>query len=367
MKRVGDLIPRIVAFDNLLLAWRRAIRGKRERYDVLNFSEDLKGNLTKIGAELAVGRYRWGNYSQFVIFDPKERVISVPPFRDRVAQHAIIALCSRVFENAQIDQSFSCRLGKGQTRAVDLALSYSRRFRYYLKMDVRRYFASIDHSALKSRLASRFKDDLLIRAFFSAVDSFETEPNKGIPIGSLFSQYFANDYLTPLDRFIKERLKSKGYARYMDDFVLWSDDKNELKRRRNEIIQFARDRLLLTFKESAINSSSQGLAFLGTRVFPDGVRLSSRARLRFRRKYVEIMGELSDGKLSESKAAERLQALFAFASRFESKAFRLRVMEDEEKNRRVFSRIARGELEQQPGELSLRLPQRRRSDEAERE
>jgi len=339
MKRAGGLISRVVAFDNLLFAWRRAIRGKRDHMEVLRFSQDLKRNLISIGTELELGRYRWGAYSDFVIFDPKERVISVPPFRDRVAQHAIIAVCGQVFENAQIDQSCSCRLGKGQTCAIELALFYSRRSRYYLKMDVRKYFASIDHDVLKNRIESRFKDALINRAFFSAVDSFETEPNKGIPIGSLFSQYFANDYLTPLDRFIKERLKSKGYVRYMDDFVLWSDDKDKLKRWRDEITQFANKKLLLTFKESAINSVAVGLPFLGTRVFPKGVCLSSRARLRFRRKYVEIMGELRDGELSESKAAERLQALFAFASRFESKAFRLRVRVPVLRSRRRTARV----------------------------
>ena len=327
MKRAGNLIERIVDAENLRRAYLRAVAGKRDKPETLHFRENLDANLAALGRELAEGRYRWGVFSRFKIYDPKEREIAVAPFRDRVAHHAIIGVCEPIFERRQIDQSFACRKGKGQSAAVALAQTYSRGARYYLKMDVRKYFASIDRETLKRSLFRLFKDETLLKALRDVVDAYEPGAERGLPIGSLTSQFFANHYLTPLDRFIKERLKARRYLRYMDDFVLWDDDRDVLSRQRDEIERFAAEELLLTFKESALNLTSKGLTFLGTRVFPGRVRLASRSRLRFRRKYAELTERFRQGLATETEYAERTRALFAFVERAESRAFRLRVMQ----------------------------------------
>jgi len=327
MKRKGGLIQEVVSYPNMRVAWLKAIRGKRFKTSTLNFLRELDANLDLIASSLDSGSYCWGNYTRFRIFDPKEREIAVPPLRDRVAQHALINVCEPVFDDYQINQSFACRKGKGQSGAVDLAARYSRGAQYYLKLDVRKYFASIDRKILISLLERRFKDDKILTAFSDVAWSYEPRQAVGLPIGSLTSQFFANHYLAPLDRFVKEELKIKRYLRYMDDFVLFSDDKNELQRAFVDVEQYAQDELKLKLKEPIFNRTSLGLTFLGMKIVEGRVRLANRSRVRFWRKYKEIIDEFVLGLAAEDKCAARLQGLFAFARRAESRAFRLRVMQ----------------------------------------
>ena len=227
MKRFGNLIDRIVEPDNLRLAWLKTIRGKSTERAVLRFRPSLGDCLEGIASDFVNGTYRWGEFSRFTIFDPKERQIKVAPLRDRIAYHAICNICGPVFERYQIDQSCACRKGKGQTEAIRLAVSYSRNNNWYLKLDVRKYFDSVCHSVLEKLLFRLFKDQRLLVLFHSLIDSYHTEAGRGIPIGSLTSQYFANHYLGTLDHFVKEHLHCRAYVRYMDDFILW-DNSNEV-------------------------------------------------------------------------------------------------------------------------------------------
>ncbi len=327
MKRASGLIEEVASFSNMRAAWLKAIRGKRFKASTLNFQRELDRNLNLIASELSSGTYCWGNYARFRIFDPKEREIAVAPLRDRVAQHALINICEPVFDDYQIDQSFACRKGKGQSGAVKLAARYSKNARYYLKLDVRKYFASIDRDILTRLLERRFKDDKILRAFYDVVWSYEPMQTSGLPIGSLTSQFFANHYLAPLDRHIKEDLKIKKYLRYMDDFVLFSDDKNELKRAFVDVENFARDELKLKLKEPVLNRASLELTFLGMKIVDGRVRLANRSRVRFWRKYKEIIDEFASGLATERRCEARLRGLFAFVCRAESRAFRLRVMQ----------------------------------------
>lgn len=354
MKRAGNLMTAITSESNLYEAHRRARRGKGSSVAVSLFEERLFENLCEIGHKLSTGTYVWGDFERFKIFDPKEREIAVPPYRDRVAHQALLGCCEPYFESAQIDQSFACRKGKGQTRAVALAAKCAGRARCYLKMDVRKYFASIDREILKELIARRFKDKFVLRAFYDVVDSFEPYSSRGLPLGCLTSQFFANHYLTPLDRYVKEELKLRSYVRYMDDFILWHDELDALKQFRREIESFLDGYLHLSWKEASINYTSTGLTFLGMSIYPNRVRLASRSRVRFRRRYTSVLDELDLGRLSEEQASERLRALFAHVSRSESKAFRLRVIEEDEvKRRRLEPRAARRQLEQQRPELPV--------------
>ena len=193
--------------ENLRQAFLKAARGKRGKADCRAFQERLDENLALLREELLAGRVRVGDYHLFKIFDPKERTICAASFRQRVLHHAVMAVCEPVLERAAVFDSYACRKGKGRLAAVERASGYARRHEWFLKMDVRKYFASIDHRVLERLLARRFKDPAVLALFGKIIRSYETAPGRGLPIGNLTSQHFANYYLAPLDRFIKEELR----------------------------------------------------------------------------------------------------------------------------------------------------------------
>lgn len=325
MKRTANLIDRIADPDNLRLAFLKACRGKRTRPDVLRFREDLDANLSVLRKELLAGRVNWGDYHTFKVHDPKPRDIYAPPFRDRVAHHAVMALCEPAFETYQIDDSFACRKNKGLDAALARALKFCRAGGWHLKLDVHKYFDSIDHIVLKRLLRRRFKDGLVIQILESIIDTYQTAPDKGIPIGNLTSQFFANHYLAPLDRQIKEKLQVRRYVRYMDDFVLWADSRQTLKALKTEIDQFLADPLSLSAKPPCLNHADLGLTFLGYKIHPAGLRLAARTRQRFRRKARLYQRFFDTGVWDEAETARHIVPLTAFVQRGASRAFRERI------------------------------------------
>ena len=164
-----------------------------------------------------------GRFSQFVIHDPKERIITAPCFAERVLHHAVMNVCEPKFEQWLINDTYACRVGRGQGAALSRAQQFARRFPFFLKIDVRKYFDSISHEILLSRLDLLFKDRRLLDLFERIVHSFRGNLGRGLPIGSLTSQHLANFYLGWFDRYAKETLRLKGYVRYMDDMALWAD------------------------------------------------------------------------------------------------------------------------------------------------
>lgn len=235
--------------------------------------------------ELAEGTYEVGPYHQFTIFDPKERLITAPCFRDRVLHHAVTLVCEPVFERLLIADTFACRRGKGRIAAVERARSFARCFHWFLKLDIRKYFDSIDHAILSRLLRRKLKDRRLLELFDRIIASYEVAPGRGVPIGSLTSQHFANFYLGQLDRFVKEELQAGGYVRYMDDFVVWGKDRAGLTTVRDRIKEFVARELSLTLKPHPyINQSRWGMDFLGCRVKPSHIGLNRRSRVRFGRR-----------------------------------------------------------------------------------
>jgi len=324
MKRAGNLIDGITDADNLRLAFLKACRGKRTRPDVLRFREHLDANLDILRKELLAGWVNWGEYHTFKVHDPKPRDIHAPPFRDRVAHHAVMTLCEPAFESYQIHDSFACRKNKGLDAALNRALKFCRAGGWHLKLDVHKYFDSIDHVVLKRLLRQRFKDGLVIQILESIIDTYQTAPGKGIPIGNLTSQFFANHYLSPLDRHIKERLRVRRYVRYMDDFVLWADSRQALKALKTEIDQFLSNPLRLSAKPPCLNHADQGMTFLGYKVYPAGLRLAARSRQRFRRKARLYQQLFDNGIWDEAETARHIVPLTAFVQRGASRAFRER-------------------------------------------
>ncbi len=305
MKTYKHLYPRIHEFENLHRAYRDARRGKRHKESVAAFEFDLEDNLLNLQTELETETYQPGAYHHFYITEPKRRKISAAPFRDRVVHHALCNVIEPIFEARFIHDSYACRVGKGTHRALDRCTEFAQKYPYVLKCDIQRFFPSIDHQVLRGLLARYIADpqvmrliDLILNSgrgvladeyamrWFPGDDLFAVLRPRGLPIGNLTSQFWANVYLNELDQFVKRVLRCHAYVRYVDDFLLFDDDKAQLHCWRAEVAQFLeRLRLTLHDKKSIVFPVSVGIDFLGFRVFPTHRRLRRENVRRFIRRF----------------------------------------------------------------------------------
>jgi len=322
MKRVGNLIPEIASFDNLLLAHYKAKKGKETKPPIWSFSKNLHQNLKQMQSQILSGQVQVGNYHYFTIYDPKERVICAASYPERVLHHAIMNVCHPIFEKFQIEDSYATRLQKGTFKAVERAQTFQKQFRFYWKFDIRKYFDSIDHHLLLTMLHKRFKDPILLNIFENIVHSYHVAPNKGIPIGNLTSQYFANHYLAYLDHFIKDQLQLKGYTRYMDDFIVWHNNKTQIQQIAAAIRNYIHTQLFLALKTDYQNTATHGLPFLGFRLFQQKILLSSRSKKRFQKKYCNLACQLEREQISQKQYQLQATALLAFIHKAYCKQFK---------------------------------------------
>ncbi len=313
MKRYGHVFERITAFDTLLLAANKAMRGKRHRLRVAHFAFYLEPEILRLQEELRTGTYRMRPYRTFTIYEPKQRQICAADFRDRVVQHAICHVLDPIIERSLIADTYACRRGKGTHAAVKRAQVFARRLPYALTCDIRAYFPSIDHATLKALLRRKLKD----KALLSLLDHIIEHPipggvpSKGLPIGNLTSQYFANLYLGELDHFLKERLQIKGYIRYMDDCLVFSAEKSVLHETLATIRAFVRETLWLDLKDTAsrIMPVTQGVPFLGFRIFPGLIKLQRPNWVRFRRAVRKREAQYRHGLIDEETLARTVTCM----------------------------------------------------------
>jgi hypothetical protein len=278
-------------------------------------------------------------------------------------------VCEPILERAAVFDSYACRKGKGRLLAVERARGYARTHPWFLKMDVRKYFDSIDHATLRELLWRKFKDPVVLGVFDRIIDSYHTTPGRGLPIGNLTSQHFANYYLAPLDRFLKETLRRGAYVRYMDDFVVWGGSGHELREVREQARGFLAAQLKLELKDNtAINRTALGMDFLGYRVFPSVLRLARRSKVRFARKFRRYERAYTNGDWSELELQQRMQALLAFVLPAESRAFRLHVQQRfGVVAQGLEPRESRGQLEQERDQLPDSEPQQQRGGQQEQQ
>ncbi len=332
MKTFKHLYLQIASFDNLLLAFYKARRGKRSHPNVASFEFDLETNLLKLQNSLQTETYRPGRYHNFNITDPKPRLISAAPFRDRVVHHALCNLIEPLLERGFIYDSYANRKGKGTHAALDRAQAFSQNYAYVLKCDIEHFFPHIDHQILFGQLSHRLADPQTLRlcrlilesgaaihqgippAFFPGDDLFAAIRPRGLPIGNLTSQFWANVYLNPLDHFIKRELKCLAYCRYVDDFLLFSNSKADLHHWRAAIIEYlASLRLTLHENEAQVFPVETGIPFLGWRLYPHHRLLRKRNGLAFQRRYAEMRRDYADGKISFERLDASVQGWVAHA------------------------------------------------------
>ncbi len=312
MKRATSLFNQIVSYENVRLAWLKARKGKSSKPVVRNFYKNVNANLEKVQKNLKSNPPVLSSYTQFTIFDPKERVISVVPFVDRVMHHAIMNVLEPVFERQFIFHTYACRKGKGSHKAINYAFRKARTHKYFLKLDVRKYFDNIDHIVLKKLLSKIIKDVDCLNLLFALIDSYGCSVDgKGLPIGNLTSQFFANYYLSLLDHYVLEQLKPCGYVRYMDDFLLFDDSKEKLKIFLTQIESFCKNELLLELKPPVLGNCKKGASFLGYLIKSDSVKLTQKSRKRKLTKLKRLNYELKMGRIDEEEYTTRVCCMYA--------------------------------------------------------
>lgn len=346
VKTFKHLYPQITAFGNLYRAFRDAARGKRSHGDVARFEYELEENLTRLQNELENKTYQPGKYFSFHIYDPKPRLISAAPFRDRVVHHALCQIIEPLFERRFIFDSYACRVGKGTHAAVNRAQEFARQYPYVLKLDLEHFFPSIDVAILRQHLAHVLADkeamwliDQILNGgagvnsseapplYFPGDDLFAALRPRGLPIGNLTSQFWANVYLNPLDQFIKRELKCHGYVRYVDDLLLFASDKPTLHQWRKRAIEFAATlRQHFHENEAMVFPVRTGIPFLGWRVYPTHRLLKRRSGVAFQRRLKKLCVQLAEGEISLERVALSVNGWLAHAQHGDTYGLRRAVL-----------------------------------------
>ena len=315
MKRVGFLFDRVIALDNLLHATRQAAGGKKAQLRVAHFLFHQERECLRLQAELKQGIWQPSGFRVFEIHEPKPRRISAADFQDRVVHHALCNVLEPVFEKRLIFDTWACRRGKGSHLAVNRAQAFSRCFHYFLKFDIRRYFDNVDHAVLKRLLRRMIKDKQVLSLLDRIIDHPlpGASPGKGLPIGNLTSQHFANLYLGELDHQLKDRMGVKAYLRYMDDMLIFAADKSQLHDLITCIEDFIGQHLQLSLKPSAtlVAPVSEGIPFLGFRIFPGLIRLNGQTLRRFTHRLRRHEQAYQTGKMDVEPLTASVQSMIA--------------------------------------------------------
>jgi retron-type reverse transcriptase len=302
--------------ENLFLAWSEFKKEKTKRKDVLEFEFNLEDNIFQLYRELRTKTYLHSHYSSFYVQDPKLRHIHKAAVRDRITHHLVAKYLKHIYDKTFIHDSYSCRLNKGTHKAVNrlkqffLKQSKNNKVNFYcLKCDIKRFFDSVDHNILIEILKQKIKDKDILNLLQEIINSFQTMPSKGIPLGNLTSQYFANIYLNELDKFIKHKLGIKYYLRYTDDFVVLDKNREFLENIINPINRFLKNRLKLSFHPDKIimRKYNQGIDFLGYVTLPYYRVLRTKTKKRMFKKanqkniqsYLGILSHCNGYKLEE--------------------------------------------------------------------
>ena len=300
-----------------------AIFNKTQKPDVIEFEKNLKENLLLLRTELLLHSYKPKQLKTFVIRDPKTRKISKSDFRDRVVHHALCNIIEPHYERKFIFDSYANRKGKGTLKAIQRFDFFKRkssknntRTCFVLKADIRHYFETVDHQALLSIIKEKIKDGRILQLIKIILSNYVTkEKGKGMPLGNLTSQFFANVYLDKLDQFAKHKLKARYYIRYVDDFVMIHNNKDVLEDYKKQTDAFISGELNLILHpdKSKIITIKKGVEFLGFRTFYHHRLLKQKNIKKFRRKLSQLKAEYDVKKIDYNCVYEFWQGWTAYA------------------------------------------------------
>lgn len=344
-----NVYPQMVEFENLWEAYRKARRGKRYKEAAASFDMNAPERIFDLRRELVEGTWMPGRYYHFYIHEPKKRLISAAPFRDRVVHHAVVNVLEPFYEARFSESSFACRKGKGTHAAIEKAHWGIRNCRWFLKGDLVRFFPSIDHDVMKTLLRRKIGDRQLMEVIDRIIDSgagvldaecppmwFEGDDllspgvrPKGLPIGNLTSQFFANVLLNELDQFVHSTIQPRMYVRYSDDFLLLDSDKEKLCEARSLIGDFCAGlRLQCHPRKTCVRPASQGVRFLGFRLLPQTRRIAPESVSRFRKRMRAFSHERKSGVVDMERVSASVRGWLHHAGYANSTALVREVLAD---------------------------------------
>jgi len=342
----------MVSLEHLFQSWDQFKRGKRKRKDIQIFERNLEDRIFDLHDQLATLQYRPDNYDHFFITDPKQRNISKASVRDRLVHQMLYNVLSPIFDPKFIFHSLSSRLGKGTHIGVVLLQKMIRKAGhngkkpcYALKLDVKRFFDTIDQSILKRLIRKTIEDEKTLHVIDLVIDSFNKEI--GIPLGNVTSQLFANIYLNELDDFIKQQLREKFYLRYCDDFIILSKDSSHLESLISIIQEFLFQHLKLELhpKKVIIRKLSQGIDFIGYVLFEHHILLRTKTKRRMKKRLKKAYDGYLSGTLDTSAMDQRLQSYLGILSHANehslSQALKNAYWVRKHKTEKIFDRLRR--------------------------
>lgn len=320
------MFQKLTSWEHLLYSFHEARRGKRSNPNVADFEFRVEENLFQLQRELRSRTYQPLKYVHFFIHEPKRRLISAAHFRDRVVHHTLCSLIQPAFEKRFIYDSYANRGRKGTHRAVDRCQQFARKYAYVLPCDLIQFFPAIDHIILRKFLADQVKNpdllwliDIILNhgadvltneynmQFFSNDDMFALTRPRGLPIGNLTSQFWANVYMNPFDHFVKRELGCRGYLRYVDDFLLFANSKEVLWKHLQAIekrLEYFRMKLHPTHPRPV----TEGIPYLGFVVYPQKRRLKRRKGIFFQRRFNKKVKEFQEGKIGLDEVSKSVKA-----------------------------------------------------------
>lgn len=322
MKVYKNLFEKIISSENLFSAWDAFKSDKRNKYDVQQFEWRLEQNVFQLCRELKNKTYKHGPYTGFYIHDPKQRHIHKASVWDRVLHHAVFSVINPIFEETFISTSFSCRIGYGTHRGIAVLERIARRIYkngtsscFILKCDIQKFFDSVDHRVLLSILKKRIKDEDTMWLLQEVVESYSSPKStifekKGLPIGNLTSQLFANVYMNEFDQFMKKSIKVRNYVRYTDDFAIVSENSAYLEGLLGPIAEFLDHKLTLSLhpKKITIRRFNRGIDFLGYLIFPNHRLVRTKTRHRIFSKLRSRADEFCNGRINRLALEQSLQS-----------------------------------------------------------
>ncbi len=331
MKTYNNLYEKIASEENLYLAYKKAKKGKTKKKYAKEFNKNLTDNISRLRTELILYYYKPAQLKTFILRDPKTRKISKADFRDRIVHHALNNIIEPILDKTFIYDSYANRKGKGTLAALKRFDQFKRKVSkngklngwfnnnqvkgYCLRADIKHYFEEVDHNILLKIIKKKIKDPKVIWLIKQILNNYHFKKNsKGMPLGNLTSQFFANVYLNELDKFVKYKLKVKYYIRYVDDFVILHPSKKQLNIWKEEINNFLKENLKIELHpdKSQIISLNKPIPFIGFRIFYHYKLLKRFNRKNIQRRLYEFYKLFKEDKTNYDKIYESMQGTFAY-------------------------------------------------------
>lgn len=328
MKRFGNLWHKVISYENLYSAYLKARQGRGNLESVKRFEQDIEGNLKRLQQSLINKTFTTSNYNTRTIYEPKQRIIYILPFYpDRILQHALMNIIAPIFHARFISDTYACIPDRGLHAGLIKANSYVQKNKYCLKMDIKKFYPSIHHETLYRIIERKIKDKDVLWLVANIINSFQGDRN--CPIGNLTSQWFGNIYLTQLDYFCKQNLRAKNYIRYCDDFLIFSNSKEELNKNAQLIQEYLGNVLKLRMSKCDLFPVTRGVDFLGYRYFKGYILLRKRTARGIIRRLKKLYSEYDKGHIDAEKMLSHLSSVEGYISWANSYNFRRKINIDD--------------------------------------